>query len=139
MESAHPPCGSTFSGPVLRFAASWTTMTDLFDTTRVRDEPAHWDALTERIAAHAARATDGGGVGWLAHSPAAWLGTALLLAAALAVMLLPAESSSARSLSAAWAQALAPADAVGKAIVSQDDPPAIGALLLGGQGPNRGR
>ncbi|HEV8599640.1 MAG TPA: hypothetical protein VGQ69_09795 [Gemmatimonadales bacterium] len=109
-------------------------MTDLFDTSQVRDEPAHWDALSERIAAHAAGATKGGGMGWLAQSPAGWLATSLLLAAALAFMLLPARPAAEGDLKAEWSRVLAPGDAVGKAIGLQDDPPAIGALLLGSQG-----
>lgn len=108
---------------------------DLFDTSQVRDDAGYWDALAERVAADAARVSREGGDGfeWFAHARASWVAASLLLAAALAFMALPTESSSAKSLSAEWAMALAPADDVGRAIILRDDPPAIGALLLGGR------
>lgn len=109
-------------------------MPDLFDTTQVRDDAAYWDALAERVAADAARESKAGGFDWFAHSRAGWVAASLLLAAALGFMVLPAEDSSARTFSAVWAQALAPADDVGRAIMLHDGPPAIGALLLGGPG-----
>ena len=106
---------------------------DLFDTSDVRDDAGHWDALAERVAAHAARESNTGGFDWFAHSRASWVAASLLLAAALVFMVLPAENSPSRSFGAEWARALAPADDVGRAIILQDGPPAIGALLLGGQ------
>jgi hypothetical protein len=104
-------------------------MPEFFDTTRVADDPEHWNALAERMAATAARASKRGGIDWLSTSRAGWVAASLLLIAALALMT-PAESSSAKSFSEEWAQALAPADDVGKAIIVRDRPPAIGALLL---------
>jgi len=104
-------------------------MPEFFDTTRVPDDPEHWDALAERVAATAARAPKRSGVDWLASSRAGWVAASLLLLAAWALMM-PTESSSARSFSGEWAQALAPRDDVGKAIMVRDRPPAIGALLL---------
>jgi hypothetical protein len=108
-------------------------MRDLFDTSQVRDDTRYWDALAERVAAAAARASSAGGFAWFAHSRASWVAASVLLAAALAFMALPAENSSAKGFSTAWAQALAPADGVGRAILWPDGPPAIGTLLLGGQ------
>jgi hypothetical protein len=108
-------------------------MPDLFDTRQISDDTRHWDALAERIAADAARESKGGGFEWFAHSRASWVAASLLLAAAVAFTVLSAEDSSARSFSAVWAQALAPADDVGRAIILPDGPPAIGALLLGDQ------
>lgn len=102
---------------------------DLFDTTRVPDDPEHWDALAGRVAATAARESKRSGVDWLASSRAGWVAASLLLLAAWALM--PAENSSARSFSGEWAQTLAPADNLGKAIIVRDSPPAIGALVLG--------
>lgn len=98
-------------------------MADLFDTTHVSNDAAHWDALAARVAAAAPHQSRGSGFAWFAHSRAGWVAAALLLAAALAFMVLPAEDSSANELGAAWAQALAPADEVGRAIVLQDGPP----------------
>ncbi len=109
-------------------------MPDLFDTTQVRDDAGHWDALAERVVTEATREAPVGGFDWFAHSRASWVAASLLLAAALAFTMLPAEDSSARSFNAEWAQALAPADDVGRAIILPEDPPDIGALLLGGQG-----
>jgi len=109
------------------------TMSDLFDTSQVRDDAAHWDALAERVAADAARESKEGGFAWFANSRASWVAASLLLAAALGFMALPAETSSARRFTADWAQALAPADDVGRAIILPDGPPAIGALVLGDQ------
>jgi len=108
-------------------------MPDLFNTSQIPDDTRHWDALAERVAADAARESKGEGFEWFAHSRASWVAASLLLAAALAFMGLPVEDSSAKNFSAGWAQALAPADDVGRAIISHDGPPAIGALLLGGE------
>jgi hypothetical protein len=109
-------------------------MPDFFDTTHVRDDARHWDALAERVAANAARQSKGRAFDWLAHSRASWVATSLLLAAALALIVLPSDNSSVTSRSVEWAQALAPADNVGRAIILHDGPPAIGALLLGERG-----
>lgn len=108
-------------------------MPDLFDTHQVPDDAAHWDALAERVAADAARESKGSGLDWFAHSRASWVAASFLLAAALAFIVLPADDSSASGFSAVWAEALAPEDDVGRAIILPDGPPAIGALLLGGQ------
>jgi len=109
-------------------------MPDFFDTTRVRDDARHWDALAARFAANAARQSKGRAFDWLAHSRASWVAISLLCAAAVALIVLPAGDSPARSRSADWAQALAPVDNVGRAIIVNDAPPLIGALLLGVRG-----
>jgi hypothetical protein len=106
---------------------------DVFGTSHVRDDAGYWDALAERIAADAARLSKAGGFDWFARSRASWVAASLLVAAALAFMVLPTDSSSARSVGAEWAQALAPADDVGRTIALRDDPPAIATLLLGGR------
>ena len=105
-------------------------MSDPFDRTEGRDDAGYWDALAERVAANAARESRENGLDWLARSRTGWIAASLLLVAALTFLMLPAETSAARSLGRAWAQALAPADDVGKAIILRDSPPAIGALLL---------
>lgn len=109
-------------------------MPDLFDTSQVRDDAAHWDALAQRVAADSERESKGSSVNWFAHSRANWVAASLLLAAALAFMVLPDENPSETSFSSEWAQALAPADDVGRAIILDDSPPAIGALLTGRSG-----
>ena len=112
-------------------------MPELFDTHQVRDDAGHWDALAERVAAGATRESEGSGFRWFAESPVGWVAGSLLLAAALASMVVPAQTVSASGASAEWVQALAPGDAVGRAIVVQDAPPALGALLLGPDGDVR--
>jgi hypothetical protein len=112
-------------------------MSTLFDATRVPDDGEYWDALAARVAAHVARESRRGGVDWLAHSRASWVAASLLLAAALAFMVRPAEHSRVTIHRAEWAEAFAPADDVGKAIVARDRPPAIGALLFADQGAVR--
>jgi hypothetical protein len=109
-------------------------MSDLFDTTQVRDEPEHWDALAQRVATTAARESRRGGFDWLANSRAGWVAASLLVAAVLTFIMLPAEDQAARSVVPEWARSLAPTDDVGKVIVLRDSPPAIGALLLDAEG-----
>jgi hypothetical protein len=108
-------------------------MPDRFDTTQVRDESAHWDALAERMAATAVRESRRSGFDWLTNSRAAWVTVSLLAAAVLAFVMRPAAGPPTGN-SGEWAQALAPADDVGSAIVFRESPPAIGALLLAGRG-----
>jgi hypothetical protein len=105
-------------------------MSNLFDTNQVRDDAAYWDALAERVAGNATRESKGSGFEWLAHSRSSWVVASLLLAGALAVMTLPAASPRTSSFSAEWNQALAPSDDVARAILLDDEPPAIGALIV---------
>lgn len=108
-------------------------MPDLFDTSEVRDDPDHWDALAVRVAAHAAREAEASAFEWLAGSRAGWVAASVLAAAALALIAAPRDKRSvAGSIGAQWAGALAPADDVGRAMVLRDGPPAIAALLVGG-------
>lgn len=112
-------------------------MADLFETTQIPDDPEHWDALAERVAATAVDRARMNGLHWLASSRAGWLAASLLVAAVLAVVMGPGRDSSATNVRENWAQALAPADQVGRTIVSRDDPPAIGALLISAGGGKR--
>jgi len=111
-------------------------MTDVFDTTQIRDDTAYWDALAARVAREAVHRSKQSGFDWFVHSRASWVAASILLAAALVLMVLPSQRESAKTFGAEWARALAPADDVGRAIVLRDGPPAIGALVLSGQ---RGR
>jgi hypothetical protein len=104
-------------------------MSDLFDTSKIRDQPEYWDALAERVTAHAVRSTSA--FGQIAESRAGWVAAGLAVAAAIVLMLLPPNTPA--DAGASWTAALAPSDAVGKAITSPDRPPNIGALLLGDQ------
>jgi hypothetical protein len=104
---------------------------DLFDTTGIPDDSAHWDALAERIAANAAR--DGkGGLEWLAQSRAGWVAAGLLLGVASFSM--ASAESAAAAPSADWVGTLAPTDSLGRDMTMGDQPPAIGELLAGTPG-----
>ena len=107
-------------------------MPDLFDTHQIPDDAPYWDALAERVAAHATRDSSGTVLDWYAHSRSSWIAASLLLAAGIAFMVLPVEDSSAPSLASTLSQPVAPADDLGKAIVSRDTPPSIGTLLFAG-------
>lgn len=109
-------------------------MSDLFDTSAVRDDPALWDELALRVAERAAREARPSGFEWLSHSRVGWTAASLLLAVALLSVLMRRERSAAIRLDVEWAQTLAPMDDIGKEIVRPNGPPAIGALLLRSRG-----
>ena len=102
-------------------------MIDLFDTKGVRDEPAHWDALAERIAAGAARSSRSGAVEWLAQSRAGWIAACLLLSGALLSL------ASMTRRDAELRDVLAPADDLGRAMATSHNPPGIGLLMARGR------
>ena len=103
-------------------------MTDIFDTSDVRDDDAHWTALADRIAANATAPNQ---TRTFAAPRALWIGVSLAFAASLVTMIVSGRRWAARD-AAAINIALVPADDVGRAIALADSPPAIGALLLGG-------
>ncbi|MGH7696033.1 MAG: hypothetical protein ACRENH_13690 [Gemmatimonadaceae bacterium] len=105
-------------------------MMDVFDTRRVPDDEAYWDALAQRVAEAAAREAGATSFDWLAQSRMSWVAASLLLAGALTLLLLPNEARSARKMAVDWEQALAPTDEIGRAMLSGDAPPAVGVLLL---------
>ena len=102
-------------------------MTDLFDTSVVRDEPAHWDALAERIAAAAARGSRRSAVEWLAQSRAGWIAACLLLGGALLSLASMTRRDTERQ------DVLAPADDLGRAMATSHNPPGIGVLMARGR------
>lgn len=104
-------------------------MPDLFDTRQIPDDASYWDALAERVSAHAARGSGGTVLDWFAHSRGSWIAASLMLAAGIAFMVSPLGNPG-PGLAPALAQPITPVDDLGKAIVSRDTPPAIGALLL---------
>lgn len=101
-----------------------------------RDDVEYWNALADRVAAAAVRRTRIDAVGWLAHSRVAWALTCLLGLTALAFAA-GARRAGAGTGRVELSAALAPADGVGKAIVLDQQPPAIGALLI--EQPSRGQ
>jgi hypothetical protein len=101
-----------------------------------RDDLEYWNALADRVAAAAARRTRIDAVGWLAHSRVAWALTCLLGVTAL-TFAAGARRAGAGTGRVELSVALAPADGVGKAIVLDQQPPAIGALLI--EQPSRGQ
>lgn len=104
-------------------------MPELFETRGIRDDAEYWEALSARIAAEAARESSPSGLDWFGRSRVGWVAASLFVAAAVVFMMLPAARSPG-IVRTDWAQALGPVDAVGQAIISDDRPPAIGALLL---------
>jgi len=106
------------------------TAPDPFETIQVPDDADYWDALAGRVATSAARASNRTTLSWLAGSRAPWAAVSVLLAAVLVLVM---RMSSSTGLAAELTQAMAPSDTVGQAILLSDGPPAIGALLLGGQ------
>lgn len=100
-------------------------MTDLFDTRRIPDDPAHWDSLAARVASGVHR----GGFLRFAATPAAWA-AALLLVTAAGLLVLAARGSDRPDIGRELAQALAPADYPGGSLVGTDGAPAVGELLL---------
>jgi hypothetical protein len=102
-------------------------MTEIFDTRRVRDDDAHWQALAERVASNA---TAGNTSGRIATPAALWVGVSLAFAASLVLMILSGRPASSRD-DTALRVALAPADDVGRTLALLDGPPKIGDLVLG--------
>lgn len=101
-------------------------MTELFDTTGVRDHDAQWEAMAERVAAHAM--AQGGRVRF-ASSPVLWAGATLAFAASLLFMVLWSAPATPRD-DVPLRVAFAPEDDVGSALVSGDAPPLVGALMF---------
>src|SRR2546427_5138340 len=106
-------------------------MSDLFGTTQVHDDPEHWNELAARVVAAAIRRSNRSGFDWLTQSRAGWVAASCALIVMLGSALLAFRQPSATSSRVDWVQALAPSDAVGKAITLPDRAPAIGSLLLG--------
>ena len=101
-------------------------MVDLFDTSTVRDDPEHWEALAARVVAAAARGSARGAIEWLTEGRAGWVVASL----AFAALLLSMWASPVPVVRDEWARVLAPSDDVGKVMTLRDRPPAIGELLL---------
>lgn len=107
---------------------------ELFSTSRVPDDDAHWDALAKRITGHAAR-EEYSAVSWVSRGPIGLLAASLALAAAIAFAALPTDAPAASISAGSLAAALSPFDAVGQSVVSRDRPPAIAELLLASANP----
>ena len=102
-------------------------MDDLFDTSRIPDDPEHWDALAANVATRALRARSP--ILWLGEHKASWAAAALLMVASLLLAALQRQPAITTS-SAAWTEAMAPTDVVGRAIATRDHPPALGMLIF---------
>ena len=94
----------------------------------VRDDPAHWDTLAARIAGAAVRDARRGEIERFVSSRAGLLAAAVLLVAALAWFAAPTTGVAADPPDLAGV--IAPADDMGRSLVSREGPPAIGALVL---------
>ena len=102
-------------------------MDDLFDTSRIPDDREHWDALATHVATRAVRTRSP--ILWLGEQKASWAAAALLVAASLLFAVLQRRPAITTS-SAAWTEAMAPTDVVGRAIATRDHPPALGTLIF---------
>ncbi len=109
-------------------------MSNCLDTSQVRDDAEYWRLLAERVAANAIREAEGNGLDWLAHSRTSWVAVFLLVAGTFVLTMLSNENPSVSKASAQVEQALAPSDDVGRAVLQQNVPPAIGSLLIAGEG-----
>lgn len=102
-------------------------MSELFDTTHVRDDPEYWDAMSTRVAAGIARAQTPSLLDWLASPRAAWLAASTVVAAfSIVVIWTPGPAA---QVIWEWTPVVAPADSVGKRITVADRPPDIELLL----------
>jgi hypothetical protein len=102
-------------------------MPDLFDTSAIRDEAEYWDALATRVAAHTSRRARE--LEWLAGARAGWVAASLLLAASLALFLLP-RGLAGVGITGGLELTFSPQDSVGRVLASRDAPPSIAALFL---------
>ena len=112
-------------------------MTEFFDTSQVRDASAHWDALADQIAAHAARHASGNAVEWLARSRVALIAASLFLTVGLAAIVVPVSASKnagAIRRTEILVPGLVPTDDVGRAMMLRDRPPTMERLLFGDRG-----
>ena len=107
-------------------------MPERFDSARIDDDPAYWDALSARVAAAAAsRRRDPSPFEWLGTSVGGWVIASVLIAAMCALVLLRSSGTIPRTAAADWVETLAPADDLGKTILVRDRPPEVEALVLG--------
>jgi len=104
-------------------------MVDLFDTTAVQDDANHWDDLAARITAASIGRRSDSVLVWLAGPRAT--AAAISLVVAVVALLLAREPEAPRRVTAReqWTPVLAPADAVGRSLVTGDGPPAVGRLI----------
>ena len=104
-------------------------MTDLFDTSSVRDDDQHWDEMAKRVAARAIRDSNQTSLDWLSRSRGSIVAASLLVVAT-AVYAVLAGKKSERNVDAVSIEAFAPTDELGRAIALQPAPPRLGALLM---------
>jgi hypothetical protein len=112
-------------------------MSELFDTSRIPDDPQYWESLAERTAAHAIRQGRESSLGWFAYSRASRVAAMLAVAAALVVAVTD-RTGNAHTPAPDWTAALSPTDELGKALALSLEPPAIDGLLFGSSTPARG-
>ena len=107
-------------------------MSELFDTSKIPDEPEYWDALASSVATTAvAQAGRETGLLHFASSSSSWI-AASTLATAAAIVVFILQATSGRET--AWGDALQPSDEIGRSILVSEQPPSVGALLIEGPG-----
>ena len=110
--------------------ASWrASMADFFDTSQIPDDAEYWAALATRVTVEAGHDSSATAFVWFAQSRVGWVAASILLAAALVLNVMSIRASP-TTYRTDWVRALAPADDVGRSVVSSSSPPAIAALLL---------
>jgi hypothetical protein len=115
-------------------------MTEIFDSSKVNDDPQHWDQEAERVTR--AILASGSSGRWLGQPHAVWAAAAIVVAVAgvvagvTAALPRPVPPLDTRS---AWAAVLAPTEPAGRLIAVRDRPPSIGALMLASDFTRSGR
>jgi hypothetical protein len=107
---------------------------DLFDTSSVPDDAEYWDRRAALVVRSAIREPERGSLDWLTSSPAIWVTVTSLFVLAFGIVLKSSAQQPADPRpSTDWVSSVAPTDDIGKALVTSDAPPQIGALLADGR------
>src|SRR5689334_5329248 len=103
-------------------------MNELFDSSRMKHDEQHWDALATRIAMSAtSRRAPGNELREFAGSGRGWIAAAVLVAVAAGALLATALRSRVAS-NEQFSDALEPGDEIGRVITAAAAPPSIGDL-----------
>src|SRR5262249_17452968 len=102
-------------------------MSELFDTSQVRDDAEHWDTVAERVMAAVAQGRPAL-IEWLA-SPRIIALAACSIVVALSMLVLRREGQPAGPTAQELAALLGPADPAGKIMTVADRPPEIERLV----------
>lgn len=113
------------------------SVSELFDTHRIPEDPRFWESLAAQIAANAIRRGRGSALGWFAYSQASRAAALIAVAAALAFAI-TGRSGTPGSPVPDWTAAVSPGDELGMALALSPAPPPIDGLLFGSPAPAAG-